>query len=162
MAEKLEISDVDFWNLLSDVSYELIDWDHFDTYAAGDTASSAVKVTVEWADDVVNELTDYVSYEPDYTDQYTTHVLISVDKEVKDFRLYELALTDVDDDGNAVFDEKEVYKTDVLTPDKPLCAGMNFPGDTPHNGFKYTDADGEHFYVIDISGRDGSLVVTEQ
>ena len=86
-----------------------------------------------------------------------------MDTEVKDFKLYEVSLADVDDDGNAVFDKTEVYITGSITPDKPLCAGMNFPGDTPHNAFEYKDDNGEiHFFVIDISGRDGSLVVTEQ
>ena len=166
VSEKLEMTDAEFFTLLSDVHYEVLDWEPFvdGLYSDGSSiGSGAAVLSVEWADDVVDDTTDYIAYEPDYTDQYTTHVLISTDSEVRDFTLYELSLADVDDNGKAEYDMKECFSVKELKPDKPLCAGMNFPGDMPNNGFKYTDRNGtEHFFVISVSGRDGSLVVTEE
>jgi hypothetical protein len=36
---------------------------------------------------------------------------------------------------------------------------MNFPGDTPHNGYVISDDNGrDRLFIIDVSGRDGSLL----
>ncbi|MCR4584831.1 MAG: hypothetical protein K5686_03825 [Lachnospiraceae bacterium] len=159
LSEELNISDVEFWNLLSDQNYESLDWTYFDSYTAGTVSGSGSVVSVEWADGVVDESTDYIAYDPDYTDQYTTHVLISTNKPVKNFRIVELTIDYMGDDGYIEFIKEEKFRLDELTPDKPLCAGINFPGDSPHNGYIYTDDNGEdRFFIIDVSGMDGSLM----
>ncbi len=158
-SEELDIPEAEFWSLMSDHQFVLLDWDLFKDYKDGSAQSTVPAVKAEWADGVVDESTDYISYEPDYTDQYTTHILFSVDKTVKNFRIVELSMKDVDDSGHVEFLYEEKYKLDELTPEKPLCAGMNFPGDTPHNGYLITDDNGkDRLFIIDLSGRDGSLL----
>ena len=56
----------------------------------------------------------------------------------------------------------EKYKLDKLTADTPVRAGLNFYGDTPNNGYMFTDDNGvDHLYVIEQSGMDGSLITWE-
>ena len=68
-----------------------------------------------------------------------------------------------DSDNSYKFVPKECYKLDSFTPDMPIYAGMNFPGDLPNNGFIYTDENGkDRFFVISQSGEDGSLGFSEE
>ena len=74
----------------------------------------------------------------------------------------QLSVKNIDNDGNIEFLYEERYSLDTLTTDLPVCAGLVFPGDTPSNGFMYTDNDGnDHLFVLDVSGKDGSLYIWE-
>ncbi|MBQ9234404.1 MAG: hypothetical protein IJ167_10295 [Lachnospiraceae bacterium] len=117
-------------------------------------------VSAVWADDVVDNSTYYEEFVPENTSQYTTHVFFSVDKPVKDFKVLELFVKDVDDNGNIEFSYSELYEMEELTPEKPLVAGMTFNGTLPNNGYMYTDESGnERIFVLEESGMDGSLIV---
>ncbi|SEP78921.1 hypothetical protein SAMN02910369_00638 [Lachnospiraceae bacterium NE2001] len=167
-SEELTMSSDDFWAISEGYEFKLLEWNPLTGYIpsenalSGSSKNDGCEVTAVWADGVVDESTNYYGYEAPYTNEYTTHVLFSVNNEVKNFRIVELFVKNIDDDGNIEYLYEERYKLDVLTPDMPVCAGLNFPGDTPSNGFMYTDSNGnDHLFVLDVSGKDGSLFVWE-
>lgn len=89
-------------------------------------------------------------------------VLFTTNKTVSDFKILHLTCETIDDDGNITFAVEETYSQPELTPDRPLVAGLEFPGDMPSNGISYVDADGvTRKYVVDMSGMDGSLFLWE-
>ena len=45
--------------------------------------------------------------------------------------------------------------------DAALQVSLEIPGDLPNAMLKYTDADGEHEYLIELSGENGDLVLVE-
>jgi hypothetical protein len=50
-----------------------------------------------------------------------------------------------------------------ITKEKPLVAELDFPGSLTTYGIRFADKDGEfHFYNIQLSGEDGSIVLTEE
>ena len=143
---------------------EIVQNDSNDTEKETDdpASDSESPISVKWADEVAGDSTDYISYEPDNSDEYTRHVLFSTNKEVKNFRIVEVFIKGSDDEGNLEILYEERYKLDLFTPEKPLCAGMNFPGDIPNNGFVYTDENGkDRVFIVSESGKDGSLFVSE-
>ena len=88
----------------------------------------------------------------------TAEVVFTALGTVRDLQFYELALEDVDDEGNPTFAVETVYQQDWLTGQIPLVVVTAFYGDIPNNGFSYTDGAGEtHRYYISLSGYDGSL-----
>lgn len=89
-------------------------------------------------------------------------VLFTTNKTVSDFKILHLTCETIDDDGNITFAVEETYSQPELTPDRPLVAGLEFPGDMPSNGISYVDADGvTRKYAVDMSGMDGSLFLWE-
>lgn len=89
-------------------------------------------------------------------------VLFTTTKTVSDFKILHLTCETIDDDGNITFAVEETYSQPELTPDRPLVAGLEFPGDMPSNGISYVDADGvTRKYAVDMSGMDGSLFLWE-
>ena len=168
-SEELSISSDDFWAKSEAYETKVLDWIPLSDYTpveVSDTSSedqnTESEVTAVWADDVVDESTGYIGIEIADPSEYTTHVLFSAKNEVKNFRIVELSVKNIDNDGNIEFLYEERYSLDTLTTDLPVCAGLVFPGDTPSNGFMYTDNDGnDHLFVLDVSGKDGSLYIWE-
>ncbi|MCR5213793.1 MAG: hypothetical protein K6E10_05215 [Eubacterium sp.] len=180
-----EIADItldEYYNLPNRYNFELLDWTCMGDYksANGSDASSSSDsnsngsedssqdamggsaVKVEFTDEVSGDSSNYLTFEPADTAEYTTHVLFSVEKEVKNFKLLALTAEEIDEDGNIKFSYEELFSLDALTPDQPLNAGMNFIGTIPNNGFMYTDDAGQnHIFVVSESGMDGSIVVWE-
>ena len=51
---------------------------------------------------------------------------------------------------------------DELTLENPAAVEMLFVGDMPEWAISYTDADGTtRFFIVELSGRDGSIVMSE-
>ena len=89
-------------------------------------------------------------------------VVFTADSAVSDFKLLSIAMQDSDENGNFAFSAEELYSQPELTPERPLEAGLVFLGDIPNNGISFTDADGNvKYYAVDMSGRDGSLILWE-
>ncbi|MCR4656158.1 MAG: hypothetical protein K5770_08025 [Lachnospiraceae bacterium] len=156
-SEELKMSEDAFWDLMDDYEFELLDWTPVGEYKGNGSAVSAA-----WAEDVYDKSVKYIKYEPEDSTDYTAHVIFSVDKKVKNFRIVELTVKNIDDDGNIEFLYEECFKKSSLKPNKPVYAGLNFMGSIPNNGFMYTDEDGnDRLFVLEESGKDGSLVVWE-
>ncbi len=165
-AEELKISEDSFWEIMDDYELEPLDWTPIGDYKEGSTKTGSVSnpsaVSVAWAEDVYDKYVKYTKYEPEDSADYTAHVIFSVDKKVKNFRIVELSVKNIDDDGNIEFLYEECFRKASLKPEKPIYAGLNFIGDFPNNGFMYTDGNGkDRLFVLEESGKDGSLVVWE-
>ena len=151
-SEEIDKSGDEFWEMADSYDFKLLDLIPF----------GGSDVWAVWADDVVDDSTNYISYEPENIAEYTTHVLFYVKEDVKNFKIVELFAKNISDDGHIEFLYEERFKLDTLTPDKPVCAGMNFYGTIPNNGYMYTDNEGnDHLFVLEQSGKDGSLYVWE-
>ncbi|MBQ4310602.1 MAG: hypothetical protein II773_03320 [Oscillospiraceae bacterium] len=57
------------------------------------------------------------------------------------------------------YDAMELFEAQI-SPETPILATIQFPGDTPAYGIEVTDDTGTRFYSIDMSGEDGSLYLT--
>ncbi|MBO7373189.1 MAG: DUF3298 domain-containing protein [Oscillospiraceae bacterium] len=62
--------------------------------------------------------------------------------------------------GDSFYPEAEVFFCGSLK-DAALQVSLEIPGDLPNAMLKYTDADGEHEYLIELSGENGDLVLVE-
>ena len=117
-------------------------------------------VHVDYAqEDYVNGAVDEFNIPEDFAG---VRVLFTTNKTVSDFKILHLTCETIDDDGNITFAVEETYSQPELTPDRPLVAGLEFPGDMPSNGISYVDADGvTRNFAVDMSGMDGSLFLWE-
>ena len=62
--------------------------------------------------------------------------------------------------GESFFPESEVFFCGSLK-DAALQVAVEFPGDLPTTMLRYTDLDGVHEYLIELSGENGDLVLVE-
>lgn len=118
-------------------------------------------VSATWADlDVLSELERYDVFYASEGEGFK--VLFTPSRSVKDFKLLALTIEDVDENGNIKFASEEVYFRESLDPECPLAAALDFFGDIPNNGFSYVDDNGTtKSYAVNISGEDGSIIMTE-
>lgn len=94
------------------------------------------------------------------TEDPTFEFVISTNKAVTEFRIISLFDPEVGEDGSLQFSFDTVYTQASLTPELPLLVQTAFYGDLPNIGVRYFDADGtEQIYAVDISGKDGSLLL---
>ncbi len=97
----------------------------------------------------------------DYDSAYRVRILFTTDAAVREFTFLGLTFTG-ESDGTLRFETEEIYTADVFTPEHPVVIGMTFVGAVPDRGICYADADGtEHYLSLDLSGKDGSLLLTE-
>ncbi len=89
-------------------------------------------------------------------------VVLTTDVPVRDFCILRLSDPGIDDAGSFTFTAETIYNAGILTPDRPIVFVTAFYGDLPNNGVSYTDETGAtRMFALDISGMDGSLVLTE-
>ena len=97
----------------------------------------------------------------DYDSAYRVRILFTTDAAVREFSFLSLTFTE-EADGALRFETEELYTADAFTPEHPVVIGMTFVGALPDRGICYTDADGtERYFSLDLSGKDGSLLLTE-
>ena len=112
--------------------------------------------------DVKGGSKDYITYEPTDKNEYTTYIIFTAKKEVKDFKIVDLKTEIVYDDGGVEFSVSERLNVGSLTSAKSLKAGYNFGEVIPTGGFMYTDASGKvRLFAVKESGMDGSLLIWE-
>lgn len=89
--------------------------------------------------------------------QYAVSIAFRAQEPLRDVAFTALDYTE------AGFQVRELlYQTDRLDPEKPLVAEVSFPGDLTTYGIQFTDSEGiVHRYTVTVSGRNGSLVLTE-
>lgn len=89
-------------------------------------------------------------------------VVFFTDEPVSNFKIHSLHLKFLNDDAAPEYLTIERVNAGELTPDEPLTVDLNFTGDIPENAVSYEDVDGtERYFILDISGYDGSLTLTE-
>lgn len=112
--------------------------------------------------DVTGGSKDYITYEPTDKNEYTTYIIFTAKKEVKDFKIVDLKTEIVYDDGSVEFTVSERLNVGSLTSAKSLKAGYNFGEVIPTGGFMYTDTSGKvRLFAVKESGMDGSLLIWE-
>ncbi len=79
-------------------------------------------------------------------------LLLAVDGEVKDFSIQSVTFTD------RFYTEGELFFCGSLR-NCAIQISLLMPGDLPNTMIQYTDAAGEHQYLIGMSGEDGSFIL---
>ena len=117
------------------------------------------QVRAMWADGEWNGDYDRIDLS---AGELVSSVLFVADSTVTDFQISSLFLESVDDYGNMNFSVTPLYTQDTLTPDWALVVDLTFYGDLPSYGISYVDANRQLWrFAIEISGYDGSIVLTE-
>lgn len=97
---------------------------------------------------------DYTEFNTGIT-EYGVPILISSDKNAN-----VILLSIQMSEDNYSFNVSELFEADI-TPEKPVLTTVSFPGSIPSYGIEVTDETGTRFYAIEMSGMDGSLLLTE-
>ena len=127
-----------------------------------DESVKVCDVTATYERDVKGGSKDYITYEPTDKNEYTTYIIFTAKKEVKDFKIVDLKTEIVYNDGSVEFTVSERLNVGSLTSAKSLKAGYNFGEVIPTGGFMYTDASGKvRLFAVKESGMDGSLLMWE-
>lgn len=118
-------------------------------------------VHAQWAEDVLTDLSDYEQFILGM-DEALPLVYFSTESTVEDFKVLSLTFESIDDNGNVKFAVEEAYHYGILTPETSLLVRMELMGTIPNNGISYVDANGAtRYFTVDVSGYDGSLLMTE-
>lgn len=124
-------------------------------------ASAAPEVRAEWAEDALAGVTEYDECTA-FEGEPHAKVLLSAEGAVRDLKMLGLTFTEVDETGKASFDVEERYSQKELLPGRPLLVRLMFFGSIPNNGISYVDGTGAtRRFILDQSGEDGSLLMTE-
>ena len=115
-------------------------------------------VQAHWAENVLVGLSDYHEVSVS-TAEPLARVLLSCEYAVKDFKVLGI---EASMSSSLSFFTEELYALDELSPDRPLLLNMTFYGLLPYYGVSYVDDSGETIsYSINMSGKDGSVILTE-
>ena len=116
-------------------------------------------VQAHWAEDVLDGISDYHEVSVS-TAEPLARVLLSCEYAVRDFKVLGIEASPMS--GSLSYSTEELYALDELTPDRPLLLNMTFYGLLPYYGVSYVDGSGETIsYSINMSGKDGSVILTE-
>ncbi len=122
-------------------------------------AAQRQEVTAQWTSDAPASPRDV--FVADKEEQHTS-VLLSSPKGVKNFKVLKLFLKQIDNDGKPEFLVKELHSQPVLAPGRPLEVVLTFFGTIPAYGISYVDSTGKtRYFSLDMSGKDGSVLLTE-
>lgn len=130
-------------------------------YAAGHAGNGA-EVQVQMAEgDMASRSSAYDTFIASSSEP-RVRMVFSVKSPVKDFKVLALNATDIDANGKVIYAVDERYVQDKLTPERPLVMETVFFGSIPNNGISYVDGNGVlKRFTVEISGKDGSLILSE-
>ncbi len=161
VSQEMNLAAEDFWSLADNMAKQTADWKltPFSKYKAEVKAKSA-RVRAQFAKNLPANLR-YDKFTADNSAEKVT-IVFTPDKEISNFRFLALTLKDVDSHGHLIFTEKELFCREKVSPDMPIGVDMVFYGDIPNNGISYVDGSGRtRKFTISLSGRDGSVLLTE-
>ena len=126
---------------------------------AARAAEKSREVTAQWTKDAKPVSRDV--FVADREEAHTS-VLLSSKKGVKDFKVLKLFLKDIGSDGKPIFLMEVLHSQPALAPGRPLEVVLTFFGTIPAYGISYTDSAGRtRWFSLDMSGKDGSVLLTE-
>lgn len=132
---------------------------HEEDQSAEMTANAAVKINYAEKELLFNH--DIAAEYVDDESEYQVKVVFSTDAVVKNVKFLELGFSDENDELKLNV-EKELYVLNELSPDSVFIVYMAFQGIIPDRGISYVDQDGTvRYYAVEMSGKDGSLLMTE-
>lgn len=116
------------------------------------------------ADYAPADLTTYPIYtnQTDENSENLVHISLEALETVTEVQVLTLNVTDVDENGTLLCNPETLYYQRALMPDRdPLVIAMTFPGTIPNIGVSFIDGIGKyHIYAIEMSGKDGSILLT--
>ncbi len=123
--------------------------------------SEKAAVMVQWLEEAGN-LAEYDECSIAFGKDGLSYIVFIPEHPVEEFCVLSLTVADVSESGDIEF---EAYtETPALDGrlERPLVVELSFAGDIPQYGFQYEDENGDlRRFAIEVSGRDGSLVVRE-
>lgn len=112
-------------------------------------------LTANFADETLLQSGNYHYYIAQDA-EFTVSIAFRATEQLTDVTLYAMVLNET------MERDAELYTLDTLTPEKPFVADLEFPGDMSTYEIQFTDAGGKVVsYTLSISGRNGSLVLSE-
>ncbi|MBE5793987.1 MAG: SH3 domain-containing protein [Clostridiales bacterium] len=90
--------------------------------------------------------------------QFTTSIPVG------NFRLFNLDYLDISEDGYFLFDAQQLpqFSLETLMPEETMIVDIPFLGTIPNTAVSYQDHYGvTHLFLLEMSGEDGSLILTE-
>lgn len=167
-SQKLDMSDDEFNALYYEKRHEMreLNLTPFSEYAAekGETVAGeyigSSNLSIEYLDGQ-NYPNKYIEFIHEGGDNQAK-VVFKPSTVLYEFKILDLSLEDVSEDGEMQFSSKKVFETAELSPEKPLIAELPFFGSIPNIGIEYTDKSGvtKRFSLYE-SGYDGSLKLSE-
>lgn len=114
-------------------------------------------ISIYFAEEALLENTEYLEYSEDDS-WYPVKIAFQANERLADISFLSLAFReDYPDEGETL------CMIDVLEEEEIFVAEVSFPGDMTAYGITFTDEDEtEYMYTVSISGRNGSLVITEE
>ena len=127
--------------------------------SAAQAAERSQEVTAQWTKDT--KASPHDVFVADREEAHTS-VLLSSKKGVRDFKVLKLFLKDIGSDGKPIFRVKVLHSQPALAPGRPLEVVLTFFGTIPAYGISYVDSAGRtRWFSLDMSGKDGSVLLTE-
>lgn len=163
-SKEFEGSEDDFWTLSNDLSnkiksYEVISFEAFDESNEVNIHEFPVSGTfMEDAEIDRNHCYEFIAD----TSEFECQVVFSANETVTDFQFNSLEYIENPNSENIDFLMTPLFSLDELTSDKPVVITLTFLGTIPNYGISYIDASGtQRTFSIEVSGMDGSLLITE-
>ena len=89
-------------------------------------------------------------------------VRFSFNEPVSEFKVLAIEVTDVTEEGKLVYNSSVSFDGGSYDAGEALVIEIPFMGDIPNNAISYKDPDGtEHILFVSISGKDGSVTLSE-
>ncbi len=119
-------------------------------------------IAADFASEILLSSYDAFDEFEERSDEYAQRILITPLEAVTGFRFLDISFSESQDQEIQFIVNQELYGQEALTPDRPLAVWVSFPGTFPTRAIQYTGQDGAiHSYAIVMSGKDGSILLTE-
>lgn len=152
-AQSEEVPEDEYWRMDRDLS----DCEWSPTLFS----SLGMDVSVQWLEDA-GPLEDYDECSIALGEEPLSKIAFIPKRPVEEFCVLSLTVAAVSESGDIEFEAYPEACSDDNRLERPLVAEVSFTGDLPEYGFQYEDKNGNmRRFAIEISGRDGSLVVRE-
>ena len=165
-SERLDLSDEAFLELYDELysQVRLLPLTPLSAFcpSGGTGFAEAGPVRAQWAAESSQFLPDCDEYVADDSEPQS-EILFTAESDTADFTLLTLTLDEAAlEAGEFAFSAEELYVYGTLTPECPLLVRLTFTGTIPRYGISFTDENGEvRRFALDVSGMDGSLLLTE-
>ena len=119
-------------------------------------------IAADFASEVLLSSYDAFDEFEERSDEYAQRILLTAREAVTGFRFLEISFDESQEQEIQFIVDQELYAQETFTPDRPLAVWVSFPGTFPTRAIQYTGQDGAiHSYAIVMSGKDGSLLLSE-
>lgn len=152
-SEITDLSAEDFWRM--EVPASALELNPFSRFGMEEA------VSVRWLEEA-GTLAEYDECSIASGEDALSYIVFVPKHPVKKFTVLSLAVVDVSESGDIEYEAYPETSGQKVWIERPLVVELSFAGDLPKYGFQYEDENGDvRRFAIEISGRDGSLLVLE-